>query len=220
MNDTETDTPQIRAAADQSEPAPTLTPPGLRFFVIFLLLSTTTLAVLLLVFMRQNRALQADLVALTERLGNSALPSGELLVTLPTIAPPTEMVTDAPALPLGWADGRLGTLLFIHTGSCPTCTLTLPEVSRLATLHRPVGLEVIGIQTDAEQPEAIRYKDQSFPVRAVPGAGATWLRRVPIVPALLLVDHDGRLIQSWYGQPNDAQWAQIRDALTALTGAS
>jgi hypothetical protein len=220
MHKAEINTPQIHTTSGQKEPAPRPTPPGLRFFVIFLVLSTTMMGVLLFVFMRQNRALQADLVALTARLGSSALPSGELLVTLSTIAPATEMVSDPPELPLGWSDGRLGTLLFIHTGSCATCTLTLPEVSRLASLHRPVGLEVIGIQTDAERPEDLRYNDQSFPVRGVPQAGTTWLRRVPLVPALLLVDHEGRLIQSWYGQPNDAQWDQIRQALTTLTGAS
>lgn len=187
-------------------------------FTAFLLLATLALSLLVLLLMRQNRNLRSETVALRQLTGEAALPKGEMLASLDTFAPAS---SDTPAPDaMTFIDGRLGTFLYLFSSSCGSCETVMPRVAALSTRHTPSGVECFAIQIDANTPEDLTHTNFGLPVRGVHEAPRTWLRRIPLVPALVLIDHNGVLIHAWYGAPDEPQWAQIETELTALSGAA
>lgn len=200
----------------------TPTPPQSRrasfnLFTAFLLLATLTLTVLVLLLMRQNRNLRSETAALRQLTGESSLPKGELLASLDTFAPPSSDTPTPDAM--AFIDGRLGTFLYLFSSSCGSCETIMPRVAALSARHTPSGVECFAIQIDANAPADLAHTDLGLPVRGVHEAPRTWLRRIPLVPALVLIDHNGVLIHAWYGAPDEPQWTQIETQLAALSGA-
>lgn len=201
-------------------------PRGIPWFTTFLLLATLALSLLLLLLMRQNRNLRSEATALRQLTGEAALPRGEMLASLETFAPPPthSPATTAPDTPtpdaMTFIDGRLGTLLYLFSASCGSCETVMPRVAALSARHTPAGVECFAIQIDANAPDDLDHTDLGLAVRGVHDAPRTWLRRVPLVPAMVLIDHDGVLVRAWYGAPDEPQWAQIETELAALSGAA
>lgn len=190
----------------------------LNLFTAFLLLATLTLSILVLLLMRQNRNLRSETAALRQLTGESSLPKGEMLASLDTFAPP---FSDTPAPDaMAFIDGRLGTFLYLFSASCGSCETIMPRVAALSARHTPSGVECFAIQIDANTPQDLAHTDLGLPVRGVYEAPRTWLRRIPLVPALVLIDHNGVLIHAWYGAPDEPQWAQIESELAAISGAA
>lgn len=194
-------------------------------FTAFLLLATLALSLLVLLLMRQNRNLRSETAALRQLTGESSLPKGEMLASLDTFAPPQPAsagadpsLTDTPDA-MAFLDGRLGTFLYLFSSSCGSCETIMPRVAALSARHTPSGVECFAIQIDANAPADLAHTDLGLPVRGVYEAPRTWLRRIPLVPALVLIDHNGVLIQAWYGAPDEPQWTQIETQLAALSGA-
>ena len=91
----------------------------------------------------------------------------------------------------------------------------MPRFAALAARHGSSGLACYGIQIDAKSPAELTHTDLGVDVRGVPGAERSWLRRVPLVPAIVILDHEGALVRGYYGAPDENQWAHIeRDAAT------
>ncbi|MCW5767903.1 MAG: hypothetical protein KIT19_04405 [Phycisphaeraceae bacterium] len=197
-------------------------------FTAFLLLATLTLSILVLLLMRQNRNLRSETTALRQLTGEAALPTGEMLASLETFAPPPTHspgviapATDTPTPDaMTFIDGRLGTFLYLFSSSCGSCETIMPRVAALSARHTPSGVECFAIQIDANAPADLAHTDLGLPVRGVHEAPRTWLRRVPLVPAMVLINHDGVLVRAWYGAPDELQWAQIESELAAISGAA
>ncbi|MBX3315480.1 MAG: hypothetical protein KF902_01305 [Phycisphaeraceae bacterium] len=202
------DTPATTAAQ-----SPRLRPP---LFTAFLLVATLTLSILVLLLMRQNRNLRSETTALRQLTGEAALPRGEMLASLETFASASSDTPDA----MAFLDGRLGTFLYLFSSSCGSCETIMPRVAALSARHTPSGVECFAIQIDANAPADLAHTDLGLPVRGVYEAPRTWLRRVPLVPALVLIDHNGVLIHAWYGAPDEPQWTQIEAQLAAISGAA
>lgn len=192
-------------------------------FTAFLLVATLALSLLVLLLMRQNRDLRSEATALRQLTGEAALPRGEMLTSLDTFAPPPPATADLhPAgTPdtMAFLDGRLGTFLYLFSSSCGSCETIMPRVAALSARHTPSGVECYAIQIDANTPEDLVNTTLGLPVRGVYEAPRTWLRRIPLVPALVLIDHNGVLVHAWYGAPDEPQWTQIQSQLAALSGA-
>ncbi len=186
-------------------------------FTAFLLLATLTLSLLALLLMRQNRNLRSETAALRQLTGEAALPTGEMLASLDTFAPASSDTPTPDAM--SFLDGRLGTFLYLFSSSCGSCETIMPRVAALSARHTPSGVECFAIQIDANAPADLAHTDLGLPVRGVYEAPRTWLRRIPLVPALVLIDHNGVLIHAWYGAPDEPQWTQIETQLAALSGA-
>ncbi len=190
-------------------------------FSSFLLVSTLALCVLVVILTRQNRDLRSEATALRQLKGEAALPLGEMVATLESFAPTRAAgdPSDAPETDaLSFADGRLGTLLYLFSSSCSTCEVVMPRIAALSLRHKPSGLELFAIQIDAQSPDQLKDAALGVQVRGVPNAERTWLRRVPLVPSILLLDHEGVLVQGWYGAPDDRQWSHIERELAKLSG--
>lgn len=193
------------------------------FFTAFLLVATLALSLLVVLLMRQNRNLRSETVALRQLTGEAALPRGEMLASLETFPPPAPAAadptpTDSPDA-MAFLDGRLGTFLYLFSASCGSCETMMPRVAAISARHTPSGIECFAIQIDAKAPADLAHTDLGLPVRGVYEAPRTWLRRIPLVPALVLIDHNGVLIHAWYGAPDEPQWTQIETQLAALSGA-
>jgi hypothetical protein len=116
---------------------------------------------------------------------------------------------------MAFADGRPGTILFLYSGACGACEVVMPRFAALAARHSASGLACYAIQIDAKSPADLTHTNLGVDVRGVPGAERFWLRRIPLVPAVVSLDHEGTRIRGYYGAPDDNQWDQIeRDAAT------
>ena len=89
------------------------------------------------------------------------------------------------------AGGR--TLLLVFSPDCPACEQTFPFWEYLVE-GAPPTLRVVGLCVGDDPPPSL-----SFPVYTLPGAAPECLQRVPLVPASLLVDGEGRVVRAWYG---------------------
>lgn len=189
------------------------------WFMWFLILATAMLCALVFVLSRQNAGLRSEVAALRQSAGEAALPRGETLAELEAFGPASEPVAGLPAEPMAFGDGRLATVLLIHTSTCGACEAMLPEMARLLARHRPLGVEFFAIQIDATGPDELRHVESGVPMRGVPGGERTWLRRVPLVPATLVVDAEGVLRHAQYGAPDERQWDALRSELDTISGA-
>ncbi|MBN8645931.1 MAG: hypothetical protein J0L61_11905 [Planctomycetes bacterium] len=187
--------------------------PMIAGFMAFLVLACAVMCVLLLKLSAQNRELREEVTRLTQALGNNGLPVGEFLPELASFGPAADPIKDAPASALKFEDGRIATVLFVHSGGCGNCDAAIAQLIPLASRFRAGGLEFVGIQTDADAPAQIKHLEANFPIRGVPGAGQSWLRRIPLVPAILIVDHEGRLRAAWYGALTPRQEQQVADEI-------
>lgn len=198
-------------------------PRGFSWFTGFLILATLVLSVLVVVLARHNRQLRGEAAALRQLAGDSALFPGELLASLESFgpasteasAPSTETTQNALTL----VDGRPGTILLLYSGTCGACEVVMPRFAALAARHGASGVACYGIQIDAKSPAELTHTDLGVDVRGVPGAERSWLRRIPLVPAIVILDHEGALVRGIYGAPDENQWAQIERDLAALSGA-
>lgn len=171
---------------------------------------------IVLTLRRHNTALRAEIVVLRDSLAAAAIPVGEILPELTTFgpadAPAPEPGEPAPSDALAFEDGRLATVLYIHSAACGACEEFMPEFAALAATHRAKGVEFIAVQTDAAAPADLKRADVPFALRGVPGAERSWMRRIPLIPAVLIVDHRGILRAAWYGAMNDRQRQQLAAA--------
>ena len=192
-------------------------PRGITWFTGFLVLATLALSVLVIVLARHNRQLRGEAAALRQLAGDSALFPGELLASLDSFAPegtPPDSAQNALAL----IDGRPGTILLLYSGACGACEVVMPRFAALAARHGASGLACYAIQIDAKSPAELTHTNLGAEVRGVPGAERSWLRRIPLVPAIVILDHEGALVRGYYGAPDDNQWTQIERDAGKLSG--
>lgn len=201
------------SAGAGAEPASAGTPWTIKLFIGFLMLACVALSVVMQRLKESNAVLRQEITRLAESLGNGSLPPGEILPELTSFGPSPEPIKDAPPEPMKFDDGRTATVLFVHSAACGSCDAEIPKLMALAAAHRRGGLEFVGVQSDATGPAELKHTEMNFPLRGVPGAERSWLRRVPLVPAVLIVDHEGTLRAGWYGVMNARQEAQLAQEL-------
>jgi thiol-disulfide isomerase/thioredoxin len=86
-------------------------------------------------------------------------------------------------------------VVFFET-DCPTCQMTVPYLNKLAR-----SAPVIGISQD-DKVATDRFKEQlaiTFPIQLDPGFALSRSFNLTFVPALFLIDRDGRILQSYFG---------------------
>src|SRR5262245_12773130 len=189
------------------EPAPP--PRRASWFTPFLMVACAALAVLVILLARQNRALRAQLTEAVQQRGRESIRVAEHLDSLPTFAPPIEQASSAPADALEFDDGRLGTVLFVFSSTCPACESMIGAAARFNVAGRDRGVFLIALQTDAREPANLTHTQFGFTVRGVPDIRSTWLRRLDSVPAFIIVDHTGVVRGTWWGVLDSAQEAEI-----------
>lgn len=217
----------------ESAPAPTgmseaghspAAPRAIPWFTAFLVLATLALSILVIVLARHNRQLRAETNALRQLAGDSALFPGEILASLDSFGPATESTHDDVAQDaLTLVDGRPGTILLLSSGACGACETVMPRFAALAARHGASGVACYAIQIDARSPTDLTHTNWGtdlggVQVRGVPGAERSWLRRIPLIPSIVILDHEGALVRGFYGAPDDNQWKEIEREVGRLSG--
>jgi thiol-disulfide isomerase/thioredoxin len=102
---------------------------------------------------------------------------------------------EAPAVP-GYQPGKKALLVFFEI-DCPTCQLALPYLNALAGS----GVQVIGLSQDDELPtrEFVRQMAITYPVVVDHGLQLSRAYDPQSVPALFLLDEQGRVVKSLVG---------------------
>lgn len=192
-------------------------PPGRApLFTIFLMIATVAMSVVILRQRSQIATLDNEIRTLTTQVGQAALPKGEILAPLSTFAAGT---SEPDLATLDFAADRRATLIFVHSAACAACESLWPRIELLGGTLSRLGGVVVALQLDAESPDNLKRTSGTIRIRGVTAHQGTWLKRVPLVPSILLVDRAGTLRAAWYGAPVDAQWAQIQAEIATLAAA-
>jgi len=165
------------------------------------------LASLVVVLSRENRDLRAQIDAIARRVPADALKPGETVT-------PLEMIGAAGAARrLSFGDGAAPTVVFMIGAQCGYCEDTIPRYAKAVSDAGAAGLRVVCIQFDAGSISDLKPTPPALPAFVVPDGRGTWLGRVPMVPAAVVINPKGVVQYVWFGQMDDAQADALLTAL-------
>lgn len=197
-------------------------------------------AVLILLLVRQNRALKSEVSALRTQLAESTMNQGAKVGFRPSLQL-GEAVTglqlvrpDRTAASVAFPhDGP--TMLFMlgrHCGYCDQATPIYEDILREQVAGvAPTKLRVIGVIADApplddaseagkaEWSDAFTKVGKFIPAFAVPDGPITWLLKVNATPAAVLLDNEGKVLGVWRGEVTKERAEEMRAALTEALAA-
>jgi thiol-disulfide isomerase/thioredoxin len=104
---------------------------------------------------------------------------------------------------------------------CAPCVAAMPELQKLHQRHAPKGFSVVGISIDEEKDKARKFaakKKLAYPVFLDATATPAWsVLHVRSIPALFLVDGQGRIVRQWLGK---ADLEEVKREVGKLVGAA
>lgn len=157
-------------------------------------------------------------VRLKKELGSHTIRSADQ-VDLFGMNFPTLHLRDRAGTPIPIAFGEKGVLLLVFSSDCPDCVATLPDWEELFIGDdsiKPDMIPVYGVQLDMPQPDladpdTAMVKAMPFPVLGPADENALRaLRRIPIIPAAVVLDMDGMVVKAWTGRPTDDLLEELR----------
>ena len=128
---------------------PASRPWGEKVFTAFLVLACLALSVLVVLLARENRKLEAELVAVSREAPAEAWKPGDRL------APLTLVDGEGAAETLAFDRGEGRTLLLLLSPGCPACEAILPFWEFLVE-GAPRDLRVVGVSIGGDPPPAAR----------------------------------------------------------------
>jgi len=171
---------------------------------------TAALSIALAFQLAENRRLHDEILTLAEAQGRAAgIEPGQAL------APFTVRDAAGRTVLVDFADRFAGTVLMFHAATCDACASTAPHWrSALEQAARP-DVRFLCIQTDGAEtgPLALDGLPASL---AVPLPPINWLARLPAVPATMVLDTDGRVLNCWYGELEAVAAQELLHAIVAL----
>jgi hypothetical protein len=67
----------------------------------------------------------------------------------------------------------------------------------------------VGVQINAMKGEELKSSPENLPMVMVPDAANSWLRRIPMVPAVIVIDGQGAVRQTWFGTLSAGQQDEL-----------
>ena len=102
---------------------------------------------------------------------------------------------------------------------CAPCVSAMPELQRLHRRHAAKGFSVVGISIDEERDKARKFtarKKLAYPVFLDATATPAWSTfHVRSIPAVFLIDSQGRIVQQWLGK---VDMKEVEQAVGKLVG--
>ncbi len=197
----------------QPEPAGPAGRPRRDPFTLFLVVACIALAVLVIVLARQNRQLKMAMAGVPgPQVPPDALKTGDQVEPFALLGEAGRK--DRLEFPVNGPK----TLLLVFSTHCPACEKTLPVWDEFLAAIKSPGLRTIGIETDRPGsspdvsgllPAALR-----FPVFSVEKPEPPVMRRLPYIPATVLLDGNGRAVRVWFGIPTKEQLDELRDLVS------
>lgn len=181
-------------------------------FTTFATLACVVLSVQVVRLSRENTRLKAAPEAM-EKAEGGALAVGEILPPLTALGPTGAPAPSAESNYLTLRDGRLATVVLAMGGACETCSATKPYFESLARDHAGGGVIFVAVEVDTGKPQDLHASGAVLPNVMVEQAETTWLRRVPLVPAVILIDGEGAVRRTWFGSLSDRQRTEFEAEL-------
>jgi len=172
-------------------------------FQIFLMVACVALMILVVLLAVENRRLKAELIASYESLPTEALAPGERVGAFDVADASGGISTVDPAA------SPTGTLLLLFSTECPACDRTIPLwIDLFAGANDPTAPRKVGVRLDrpaeSEESPGLVAAAFPFPVYSVTDRGiGDDLRRIPFIPAAVLLDSSGTVVETWYGAPDE-----------------
>lgn len=187
-----------------------------RLFVALLIAACLVLSLQVVRLSRQVEQLSHKLREAINRPTAGAIAIGESMPSLITLdASGAEVLIDG-VNALALREGRLGTVLIAISGTCPACQESMPIYASLAARHAGTGVVVVAIQVDAKRGGDLKAAPPDLPLAWVAGGEQTWLRRIDIVPSVLVLDATGTVRSMFKGELDADQRAQLETMLRAM----
>jgi thiol-disulfide isomerase/thioredoxin len=102
---------------------------------------------------------------------------------------------------------------------CAPCVKAMPELQRLHQRHASKGFSVVGISIDEEHDKARKFAEKKklgYPVYLDATGTPAWSTfHVRSIPAVFLVDSQGRIVQQWLGK---VDMKEVEQAVARLVG--
>jgi len=168
-------------------------------FTAFLVVACLALAGLVIALTIQNRSLKEQLAHAPAMGAPPQFKAGDQVSPFEVVADSGEKST------IGFGQGEAKTVLLVFSAHCPACNETLPIWSRMLATPPAQGVRVIGVQTDRldENPAAPLQLAASFPfpVYGYKRPKPDPLSKVPFIPAAIVIDAQGVVVDAWFGIP-------------------
>jgi len=102
---------------------------------------------------------------------------------------------------------------------CAPCVSAMPELQKLHKKHAAKGFSVVGISIDEEHDKARKFAEKKkldYPVYLDATETPAWSTfHVRSIPAVFLVDAQGRIVQQWLGK---VDMKEVEQAVARLVG--
>jgi peroxiredoxin/YHS domain-containing protein len=88
---------------------------------------------------------------------------------------------------------------------CAPCVATMPEMQKLHERYAAKGLTVLGVSIDEDGEKKVRpfIDKRKFSYSILLDDRGTWKTfGVKAIPALFLIDQEGRIVKQWIGKPD------------------
>jgi peroxiredoxin/YHS domain-containing protein len=94
---------------------------------------------------------------------------------------------------------------------CGPCVATMPEMQRLHEKYSAKGLTILGVSVDEEGEKKVKpfIARRKFTYPILLDDQSTWKAyNAKVIPALFLVDKEGRIVRQWVGKPDKKEVEQ------------
>ncbi len=186
---------------------------GAKWIIAMLVVACLVQSFLIFRLSRQVKDLQAHLTDAEQRIKSKSvdpLVVGEAVPTLTALGrdgkPRTPNILD-------FSSDRIATVVIALGTACPTCEQLLPELSAWAQQNARDGIVIVGVQIDAMKPEELKPEQPGMPLVYVQDGHKTWLRRISLVPSVLVFDRAGALRAEHQGVMDGQAFKQIESVL-------
>jgi peroxiredoxin len=101
---------------------------------------------------------------------------------------------------------------------CKPCARSMPELQKLHEQYAGQGLAVLGISIDEEAekkvPAFLAKRELTYAMALDTAENPAWeAYKVKVIPAMFLIDRDGRIVQQWVGE---TKVEEVSQAVLAL----
>ena len=184
------------------------------WFTAFLVVACCALAALVIALTVRNRSLTQQLAHMAEASAPPQFKKGDVVTPFPVVADSGASET------IAFGGGESKTLLLVFSSTCPACKQTIPEWTDLLRTTPPAqSVRVIGVQTDKLDANAAAPGEVTaaypFPVYGYKRPNPDPLAKVPFIPAAIVVDTHGVVLDAWFGVPRPDDVAALKRQITS-----
>lgn len=179
------------------------------WFTAFLVVATVGLSVLVFLLSNENRHLKGMLEDKYAEAMKASLQPGEELADVE--------LTSASGVSKSHAfREHPATLVLVVSTNCPHCDEAMPTWARVIEDAKATSVAVVCIESDVIDASKLKPTPPVIPAYFVPNARSTWLTRLTMVPAAILVGSDAKVVRTWYGPLTAADHDAMTDALMGV----